>query len=324
MDSKITRIELPEEFGMGSVNSYLVQGSRTSLVDCGEDTDASYEALIEGLSAQNVRIKDIDDLYITHAHVDHIGMAERVAKAADCPVWVSDLVKPWAIDLEYKWQKRSDIMINTMSEYLPKELSQGVLDMFKDMSNKILKQWKNIDAERLKIFDHGEGELNIGGEAWEVHYAPGHSSTQSCFYHKPSKRLLAADMLLNITPTPVMEPLIDNPDVRERGILTLLKSYEYFRELEISTVYPGHYEEFDDPKVKIDRQVKRIHSRKEECYKLIAEGTDNLLEIFQALYKGRWHLPAFNMTIAYIDLLLEEGRVREVLGAGGIKRFETA
>ena len=324
MDSKITRIELPEEFGMGSVNSYLVQGSRTSLVDCGEDTDASYEALIEGLSAQNVRIKDIDDLYITHAHVDHIGMAERVAKAADCPVWVSDLVKPWAIDLEYKWQKRSDIMINTMSEYLPKELSQGVLDMFKDMSNKILKQWKNIDAERLKIFDHGEGELNIGGEAWEVHYAPGHSSTQSCFYHKSSKRLLAADMLLNITPTPVMEPLIDNPDVRERGILTLLKSYEYFRELEISTVYPGHYEEFDDPKVKIDRQVKRIHSRKEECYKLIAEGTDNLLEIFQALYKGRWHLPAFNMTIAYIDLLLEEGRVREVLGAGGIKRFETA
>jgi len=105
--------------------------------------------------------------------------------------------------------------------------------------------------------------------------------TLCCFYHKSTKRLLAADMLLNITPTPVMEPLIDNPDVRERGILTLLNSYEYFNELEISTVYPGHYEEFDDPKIKIDRQVKRIHSRKEECFDLIVSGTDNLLEIFQ-------------------------------------------
>jgi len=323
MDSKITRIELPEEFGMGTVNSYLIQGTRTALVDCGEDTDASFEALIDGLATQNIKIEDIDDLFITHAHVDHIGMANRVSKAADCPVWVSDLVEPWAINLEYNWTTRADIMINTMGEYLPNDLSQGVMGMFKNMSNKILQQWKNIDADRIKIFNHKEGELNIGGDAWEILYAPGHSSTQSCFYHRITKRLLSADMLLNITPTPVMEPLIDNPKVRERGILTLLKSYEYFRGMDISTVYPGHYEEFDDPKIKIDRQVKRIHARKEECFDLIAGGTDNLLEIFQALYKGRWHMPAFNMTISYIDLLLDEGRILETQIPEGIKRFRT-
>ena len=83
----------------------------------------------------------------------------------------------------------------------------------------------------------------------------------------------------------------------------------------------GHYQEFDDPKVKIDRQVKRIHQRKEECYELIASGTYNLLEIFQELYKGRWHMPAFNMTLAYIDLLLDEGRIEEVEDPSGIKIF---
>lgn len=321
MDSKITRIELPEEFGMTTVNCYLVEGEKISLVDCGEDTDASFDALSEGLSAQNLSFKDIDDIYITHAHVDHIGMADRVSKAADCSVWVSDLVKPWATNLEYNWKKRADIMVNTMGEYLPKELSHGLLMMFKDMSNKILQQWEDIDPDRLNIFNHGEGQVNIGGEPWEVIHAPGHTSTQSCFYHRPTQRLLAADMLLNITPTPVMEPLNDNQDVRERGILTLLQSYEYFRNLDITTVYPGHYQEFDDPKVKIDRQVKRIHQRKEECYELIASGTDNLLEIFQELYKGRWHMPAFNMTLAYIDLLLDEGRIEEVEDPSGIKIF---
>ena len=306
---------------MGTVNSYLVQGERTALVDCGEDTDASYSALKNGLSAHNVAFKDIDEIFITHAHVDHIGMADRVSRAADCPVWVSDLVEPWAINLEYNWKKRADIMVSTMGEYLPEELSQGVLMMFQDMSNKILQQWKNIDPDRIKTFNHKEGEVHIGGEAWEVIYAPGHSSTQSCFYHKSTRRLLAADMLLNITPTPVMEPLIDDEHVRERGILTMLESYEYFRNLDISTVYPGHFEEFNDPKVKIDRQVKRIHQRKEECYDLIGNGSDNLLYIFQVLYKGRWHMPAFNMTLAYVDLLLHEGRINETQKEGDIKRF---
>lgn len=321
MGSKITRIELPEEFGMKTVNCYLIQGELTDLVDCGEDSDASYAALIESLSRQDVDIRDIDNIYITHAHVDHIGMVDRVSKAADCPVWVSDLVHPWAVDLEHNWKKRADVMVNTMAGYLPKELSQGILSMFQEMSSKILKHWKDIDSDRINIFNHGEGHVNIGGESWEVIYAPGHSSTQSCFYHRATQRLLSADMLLNITPTPVMEPLIDDENVREKGILTMLQSYEKFRALDISTVYPGHYEVFDDPKVKIDRQVKRIHQRKEECFQLISEGVNNLMDIFQMLYKGRWHLPAFNMTLAYIDLLIHEDRIQKTQLEGDIKRF---
>ena len=321
MESKITRIELPNVYGMGTVNSYLVQGSHNSLIDCGEDTDESFEALLAGLRTAGLNIADIDDIYITHAHVDHIGMTNRVAQLADCPVYVSDLVEPWAIDLEANWHRRSQIMINTMQAYLPEEIGKGILGMFQDMSKKIMTQWKPIDPDRIRLFHHGQGAVPIAGESWEVIYAPGHSTTQSCFFHRGSRRLFAADMLLKITPTPVMEPTEGDDQKREKGILTMLDSYERFRALKATTIYPGHYEIFDDAEVKINQQINRIHQRKEQCYSLIAEGTDTLIDIFQALYKGRWHLPAFNMTLAYIDLLDHEERVSISQSPGDIKRF---
>ena len=106
---------------MGTVNSYLVQGDRKSLIDCGEDTNESFEAMLSGLRSEGLSPTDIDDIFITHAHVDHIGMAERIAAKADCQVYVSDLVEPWALDLENNWDRRAQIrLIPCMNTYLKK------------------------------------------------------------------------------------------------------------------------------------------------------------------------------------------------------------
>lgn len=294
---------------MGTVNSYLVKEDEPTLIDCGEDTDESWKSLISQLADENLTIKDIKRLIITHAHVDHIGMAQRVAKASNCEVWVSDKVKPWAIDLNRLWEDRINIMKDSMGQFLSEEIGSGILSMFQTMSQNIKKQWKTIDEHRLTIFNHANDTVPIGGEYWEVIYAPGHSITQSCFYNKRTLQLFSADMLLKITPTPVMEVNPEDSSVREKSILTMLRSYEKFRNLPTSMVYPGHYEIFDDPIAKIDQQINRIHSRKEECFDLIASGTSDLVAIFQTMYKGRWHLPAFNMTIAYIDMLEHENRI---------------
>ena len=212
-------------------------------------------------------------------------------------------------------------MITTMSGFLPKDLGQGMLAMFQDMSQSILNQWQNIDEERIRVFKHQNESIRMGNSDWQVLYAPGHTNTQSCFYNKSTQELFSADMLLKITPTPVMEASEIETNKRQKSILTMLDSYAYYRSLPINRVYPGHYEIFDDPIDKIDNQLKRIDRRKEECFKLIENGTDNLLDIFQGLYKGRWHLPAFNMTLAYIDLLEFEGRVLIKKADGDILRI---
>lgn len=308
----IVRIELPTSYEMGTVNCFLIKGDSPTLVDCGEDNDQAWNALINGLKQENLLITDIKGLVVTHAHVDHIGMAQRVAEAADCEVWVSDRVRDWALDVESMWKFRSDIMRDSIGIFLSLDISHGISDMFDSMSRTVLQQWRNIDEGRLRIFQHDGGIVDIGGFPFRTIYAPGHSTTQSCFYHEATQQLLSADMLLRITPTPVMDVDPLDQTKRSKGIIDMLDSYETFREMEISEVYPGHYELFTDYRDKIDSQVQRIHSRKEDCYKLIKSGTSDLMSLFQLLYKGRWHLPAFNMTFAYIDLLEHEGRIRIV------------
>lgn len=307
---KIVRIELPTSYEMGTVNCFLIKGECPTLVDCGEDNDQAWFALQEGLKKEKLQVSDIERLVITHAHVDHIGMAQRIAQESGCEVWVSDRVLPWAKDVKQMWQYRSDIMRQSIGVFLPSEVSQGISVMFDNMSDSILKQWKNIDESYLNVFHHAEGAVEIGGEAFKVVYAPGHSTTQSCFFSEDTGQLLSADMLLRMTPTPVMDVDPGENTKRAKGIIDLLNSYERFRSMDITMVYPGHYDIFEDYKEKIDAQVSRIHKRKEDCFELINNGTNDLMSIFQSMYKGRWHLPAFNMTFAYIDLLEYEGRIR--------------
>lgn len=308
----IRRIILPTQYGMNTVNCFLIKGDEPTLIDCGEDSDESWNALTSGLKENNIAITDIKKLVITHAHVDHIGMARRVARAASCEVWVSDKVKDWALNVHEMWDFRTQIMKNSVSMFLNQEMSSGVISMFGDMSSKIMDQWHAVDPGYIKVFDHSAGYLSMGGYDWKILYAPGHSNTQNCFYHEETQQMISADMLLSITPTPVLEPDAIDPSKREKSVITMLESYKVFRSIEMSEVYPGHYDIFNDPISKIDQQVTRIHQRKEECFELIKSGTSDLLGLFQELYKGRWHMPAFNMTIAYLDLLESEDRIELV------------
>ena len=75
-------IELPTIYGMKSVNAFLLKGDEPTLVDCGEKTPASFEALRAGLRREGLELKDLQKIVITHAHVDHMGMAAQVAEAS--------------------------------------------------------------------------------------------------------------------------------------------------------------------------------------------------------------------------------------------------
>ena len=101
---KISQIILPTIFGMKTVNSFVIQGGdEVVLIDSGEDTDASYDAMVAGLAEQDLLLSDIDRIIITHSHVDHIGMAQRVAEAANAKVWVSEKTEAYAVDPTGQW-----------------------------------------------------------------------------------------------------------------------------------------------------------------------------------------------------------------------------
>ncbi|MEL6123550.1 MAG: MBL fold metallo-hydrolase, partial [Bacteroidota bacterium] len=271
----IHRIELPTRFGMTTVNSYLIAGDRISLVDVGESTPECIQALEDGINKLGVDLRDVEDIIITHPHVDHIGGAGYFSEACDATVHVSEMVYPWLTRLSQCWDHRFELIKETMSAYVPEHMAEHFIEFYGGIKDQMLGASQNVNPDRIRIYDTHDKSIDIGGELWQTIYAPGHSTSQTCFYHTQTRSLLSADMLLKLTPTVLIEPKSPTSTERQVLIFQFLNSYARMRELEIEVVYPGHYETFSDHVRLIDRQVNRIHERTAQVLRHIQKGADD-------------------------------------------------
>ncbi len=309
------RIELPTLYGMKSVNAYLFLDPEPVLIDCGEKTDASWEALKTALAAHNLAVKDIKKIIITHAHVDHIGMAGRIVEESGAEVWVNEYCYDWAVNTEAMWKQRMEMMEKHILGEIPAEGGANFKKMVLPFMNAVMNAWDILPAEKVHSFPM-EGTLNFGGTDWQIIYAPGHTNMQTCFYQKEKKWLIGADMLLSITPTPVIEFRLDDPTERQKGLAEMLQSFDKMKALEIDTVFPGHYEPFGNHRRLIEAQVRRIHMRKDATYELIKDGKHRFYELFDVLYTNRMNMPGMSMLRGYLDLLIDENRIEERIEDG--------
>jgi hypothetical protein len=89
-------------------------------------------------------------------------------------------------------------------------------------------------------------------------------------------------------------------------------------------VLSGHGEPITEHAKLIDERILKHERRKEKIYKLIAEQPRSGFEIAQAIWGNVAVTQAFltlSEVIGHADLLVNEGRVREV-GDGTVTRYE--
>ena len=307
------RIELPTEFPVGPVNVYLFTDPEPVLIDTGAKFEPAWEALEAGLMDHGVRVGDLSKVIITHPHVDHFGQAARIAANSDAEIWVSTLGEEWLLKTAVSWQKRIDYY---RDYFLPK------LDMPADMQEMMLGFMRfsrntadPVPADRLHIFKTDD-HLTFGGMEWQSMHTPGHASHQTCFYQPDSRQFMAADMLLEHTPTPVIErPFSGDLTARhDPSLPRFLDSLTAVDALDISTVYPGHGEPFTDYHALIARQQHRIGRRKAKTLTLIGRGYDTVNKLVDEMYShypSAYRLVGLWMQVGYLDLLLADGAIRE-------------
>lgn len=319
MDTPV-RIELPTMFGMKTVNAYLFLDPEPVLIDCGEQTDKSWKVLNEALAAHHLSINDLAKVIVTHAHVDHIGMAGRIAKASkQTKIWVSEYAYNWAINPKGMNEIRQGV-IQDYLELFPQLKNTPLQQMFNSAYKLMDTAWDTIPQEQVQRFTKDE-TLHFGNANWEVIYAPGHCNHQTCFYQPDTQQLLSADMLLSITPTPVIDVTLEPPYRREKSLQQMVASYEKFAQLEVGMVYPGHYAPFSNHREIIDKQLSRITQRKNECLTHIQAGTQEFMELLHKLYGTNFSIPALPMLVGYLDLLADENLIKTEKTEQGLKYF---
>jgi glyoxylase-like metal-dependent hydrolase (beta-lactamase superfamily II) len=170
--------------GNAMVNLYLVEADGgLTLVDAG--LPGFWDQLEELLRERGRRVEEIDALLLTHAHGDHVGIAERV-RAAGVPVRIHEA------DAEQARTAKSHPREGNLLTYLRFGQTWRLLAMA--ARNGGLKSVRIAEVTTL-----AEGELDVPGRPRAIH-TPGHSPGHVVFHFEQQGALLAGDALCTWNP----------------------------------------------------------------------------------------------------------------------------
>ena len=310
-------LPIPTPFAVGRVNLYLIDDEPLTLVDAGPNSGRSLDELESQLHERGHRLEDIGLILVSHQHIDHIGLVSIVARRSGAEVAAIDRLVPFmenygdaaAADDEFA----SDLMLRN-------GISSDVVQALRSVSLAFRAWGARADVTR----ELRDGEtIELRDRRLEVHFRPGHSPTDTVFYDPDSRVLLGADHLLAHISS---NPLITRPPdggKRPQALVTYLESLAKTRDMDVDEVLPGHGDPLRDHRAVIDGRFELHRKRADKLHGLIAERPRTAHDLAQALWGNVAVTQAYltlSEVLGHTDILLNEGRVREV-EEDGVVRF---
>lgn len=311
------QIELPTVFEIMTVNTWLFLGEEPTLIDCGENTDKSWNALVKGLKENGLEMKDLKRVIITHGHLDHMGMAKRITEHSNAMIWVNEYNYPWALDLKTMLNRRTDAILSVAAPNFDKAITDK---HFIFGYERLIPYWEEIPADRLVTFPMN-GTIDIGGSMWEIIYTPGHCHTQTCFYNPENGYFISADALLKIIPIPIIDAMQEAPYTAMKSLMLQVETYHKMAKLNITKTFPGHYHPFENAQDLIENQLAKIDYRKEKCFSFIQDGETDLFTIANKIYPNRINAATLFMCMGFMNILEAEDRIERVLKGGKYRYY---
>jgi glyoxylase-like metal-dependent hydrolase (beta-lactamase superfamily II) len=313
-------LPVPTPFAVGRVNCYLVEDDPLTLVDTGPNSGTSLTTLEAALAEHGHRVEDLERIVLTHQHIDHIGLAQILADRSGAEVVSLDSLAPWLAAYGDNMEDDDRFAESIMARH-------GIPEDVRYALRAVSAQFRAWGARAQVTRTVHDGEvLEFSGRAWRVHHRPGHSPSDTVFHDETSGELVGGDHLIaRISSNPLIaRPLDGITEERPQALRIYLDSLAATQEMTISRVWPGHGEPIEDHVALIDERF-RLHARRvEKLHRLIAEQPRSAYELAQAMWGNVAVTQAYltlSEVLGHTDLLMNDGRVREV-EADGVVRFE--
>jgi glyoxylase-like metal-dependent hydrolase (beta-lactamase superfamily II) len=313
-------LAIPTPFAVGRVNTYLVEDEPLTLVDSGPNSATSLTTLEAALAEHGRRVEDLERIVVTHQHIDHIGLVQILAERSGAEVCALDALAPWLAHYGDGMEADDRFAEAIMSRHgIPEDVRYALRAVSAQF-----RAW-GASARVTHALADG-GELAFAGRTWRVHHRPGHSPSDTVFHDEASGLLVGGDHLIkHISSNPLIARPLDGKDAeRPQALRIYLDSLAATRAMDLTTVLPGHGEPIDDHVSLIDERF-RLHARRaEKLHGLIVERSRSAYELAQAMWGNVAVTQAYltlSEVLGHTDLLLAEGRVREV-AEDGLVRFE--
>ena len=303
---KIHQFSVPSPWSPpGPCNCYLIEDENLTLIDTGPNTKDAYEYLTNELAGIGYSFEDIRNVVITHAHVDHFGLATEIQRRSNA-----------SVSAHVDERSRLEATLDDTQSYIRK-----MLDFFKStgMPASILEDLERSQRKGLKFAESvqvtnplEDGDL-LALEKFEIEviHCPGHTMGMIGLYDRNSRLLFSGDHVIKeITPVPLLQPEPVGSKGRFKSLVQYMKSLERIRGLEIDCVLPAHGDIFTEVKKWIDDFFALHQTRKSDMGKIVesAEKTayDICKEYFGELSGNDVHC-GISEVISHMELFHEEG-----------------
>ena len=317
----VHRLAIPTPFAVGRVNVYLIEDDPLTLVDAGPNSGTSFDVLQRGIEGLGHALEDIELLILTHQHIDHLGLVSLVAARSGAEVAAIDVAVPFVENFSAEAQADDDFARDVMLRHgIPEDVVaalQSVSLAFRAWGARTTVTRPLRDGEALALRDR----------TLHVHHRPGHSPTDTVFHDRDRRMLIAADHLLgHVSSNPLLTRPRDATAERPKALVQYLASLAETREMDVDLVLPGHGEPITNHRELIDQRFALHRRRADKIHRLIEEEPRSAYEIAQALWGNIAVTQAYltlSEVLGHLDLLADEGRVREV-SRDGLSVFEAA
>lgn len=315
----LLRVRLPLPFALNHVNCYLLQdGSGWALVDTGLNTSLARTAWRQVWDVLALAPTDITRIFVTHVHPDHLGLSGWLQSESGAPVVMSARTREAC---RHIWEQPAEAWRAETEAYL----RQNGLDVA--LTDMVLENMAGLRArvrplpQVIQVVEPGQ-EVEIGRRRFRLFAAEGHADDQILFYDVGERLLLVGDqVLMGITPNIGTWPTTP-PNPLGRYLASLARLLE----LDVALALPGHRQPIRDFRGRVQELLAHHARRLDAMWHAVDERGSTTFEIAQRVFPFEnysIHEVRFAIaeTLAHLEYLLEEGRVRREVGSDGAWRF---
>lgn len=312
----IFRIRLPMPFGLDHINVYLLkEADQLALVDCGLNLPDSWQRLDEGLAQLGLTPGQLTDIFVTHAHPDHIGQLPRLRQLA--PQARLYLHRREYLPLAERMADRAGAT-QRMQHWLARNGMPGsAANNLDDNSQTFLPQLQPGDhlLEGGEIFPFGRSTpeapaaTTLPSANWQIIWTPGHTAGHFVLYNRERQLLLSGDHLLGS----ISSNIGKYPGSTDDPLGDFIDSLENISRLEIREVIPAHGETFTNHRERIKDLISHHHKRLGKIYASLEHGPQTATQVVETIWgeraTGVHRYLALVEALSHLERLRLEGRV---------------
>jgi len=234
------RIEIVDLNFLGAeeiIASFLLLGEDSAaIVETGPTT--CLDSLTGGLKEHGVASEDVDQVFLTHIHLDHAGASGHLAELLpNATFYVHEVGRPHLVDPSKLWKSATRIYGERMDE--------------------LCGETRPVSEDRLVVLSGGE-ELEAAGGVLAAHYTPGHAYHHLAYLEPDSGALLAGDVAgIRLPGQSYVRPPTPPPEI---DLEAWVRSIEEIRQIAPQSLCPTHFGRFDDVERHLGELEQRLQS----------------------------------------------------------------